>query len=61
MVDVFNVLNLTVAEQRDPKLYGNYYIYPNAAQNKWVPNINYYRLNRILYPLVASFVLRFDF
>jgi hypothetical protein len=61
MVDVFNVLNLTVAEQRDPKLYGNYYIYPNAAQNKWVPNINYYRLNRILNPLIARFGFRFAF
>ena len=61
MLDLFNCLNLAIAESRDPKLYGNYYIYPDASQNKFVKNINFYRLNKILNPFVARIGFRFHF
>lgn len=61
MVDVFNALNLTTAESRSEMLLGNYYIYPDSTQNVFVPNINSYRLTKILNPLVARFGVRFVF
>ncbi len=61
MVDVFNALNSTVAEARDSKNYGSYYIYPNAVQNRFVANINYNRLTKILNPRVARLGFRFEF
>ena len=61
MLDVFNALNLTVAEQRSHKLYGNYYIYPDSDQNEWVPNPTYYELTKILNPRVIRFGIRFVF
>jgi hypothetical protein len=61
MVDVFNALNSTVAEARDSKLYGSYYVYPNSAQNRFVANINYNRLTKILNPRVARLGFRFEF
>lgn len=61
MADAFNALNLTVAEERSHKLYGNYYIYPDSAQNTWVPNPTYYQLTKILNPMVVRFGMRFVF
>jgi len=61
MADCFNALNLTIAESRNNKTLGNYYIYPNPAQNKFVPNITSYQLTKILNPLVVRFGVRFMF
>jgi len=61
MADVFNAFNLTVAENRNNKTLGNYYIYPDPAQNQFVPNITSYQLTKILNPLVARFGVRFQF
>ena len=61
MADVFNAFNLTIAESRNNKTLGNYYIYPDPAQNRFVPNITSYQLTKILNPLVARFGVRFQF
>jgi len=61
MANVFNALNLTMAETRNSKLLGNYYNYPNAAQNRWVPNISSGLLTKILNPRVVRFGVRFLF
>jgi hypothetical protein len=61
MADVFNCLNLATHESRDAKLYGNYYIYPDASKNKFVKNVNYYRLTKVLSPLVVRLGVRFTF
>jgi hypothetical protein len=61
MVDIFNALNLITAETRNARLLGNYYIYPNAAQNRLVSNISSGLLTKILNPRVARIGVRFEF
>ncbi|MDH4196580.1 MAG: hypothetical protein OEW05_04160, partial [Candidatus Aminicenantes bacterium] len=61
MADLFNVLNLTIENRRDQKNHGSYYVYPNAAQNKYVKYNQYYALNEIINPRVMRIGIRFTF
>jgi hypothetical protein len=61
MADLFNVLNLTIENRRYQKDHGTYYVYPNAAQNRYVKQNNYYALNEIINPRVLRVGVRFTF
>ena len=61
MADLFNVLNLTIENRRYQKYHGTYYVYPNAAQNRYVPYNYYYALNEIINPRVMRIGVRFTF
>ncbi|MBN2207609.1 MAG: hypothetical protein JW742_09415, partial [Candidatus Aminicenantes bacterium] len=61
MADLFNVLNSAIENRRYQKFHGTYYIYPNEAQNRWVPDRNDYALNEILNPRVLRLGVRFTF
>mgnify|MGYP000050080325 FL=1 len=61
MADVFNVLNSTIENRRYQKYYGTYYIYPNEAQNKFVPYVYNFSLNEVLNPRVLRLGVRFEF
>jgi hypothetical protein len=61
MADLFNVLNLTIENRRYQKDHGTYYVYPNAAQNRYVKYNQYYALNEIINPRVLRVGVRFTF
>ena len=46
MADLFNVLNSTIENRRYQKYIGTAYIYPNAAQNRFVPYLQNLRPER---------------
>jgi len=59
MADAFNALNSATVNRREQKYYGAYYVYPDSAMNRFVPNINNYKLNDILNPRIFRFGVRF--
>lgn len=61
MADVFNLLNNTIENRRYQKYYGTYYIYPNPAQNTFVPYAYNYSLNEVLNPRALRLGVRFEF
>jgi hypothetical protein len=61
MADLFNVFNSATPLARQPKLYGTYYLYPNAALNKFVANPLSNKLDRVLNPRVARLGVRYAF
>ncbi|MCD6193505.1 MAG: hypothetical protein J7L26_08535, partial [Candidatus Aminicenantes bacterium] len=61
MADLFNVLNSAIENRRYQKDHGDYYVYPDASMNVFVPNPNDYALNEILNPRVLRLGVRFQF
>ncbi len=61
MADIFNALNSATVNRREQQYHGTYYIYPDSTMNKFVPNINSYKLNDILNPRIFRFGLRFTY
>ncbi len=61
MADLFNALNSTIENRRYQKYVGTAYIYPNSAQNKFVPYVQYFALNEIINPRVMRVGVRFTF
>jgi hypothetical protein len=61
MADLFNVLNSTIENRRYQKFIGTSYIYPNSAQNRFVPYLQNYALNEIINPRVMRVGVRFTF
>jgi hypothetical protein len=61
MADAFNLLNSATVNRRELNYYGTYYIYADAGQNRFVPNINADRINEILNPRVVRFGVRFQY
>ena len=61
MADMFNVFNSPTVNRRNQPYHGQYYIFPDAADNYFVANPNSNRLNEILNPRVTRFGLRFTF
>jgi len=61
MADAFNLLNSGTVNRREQKVHGTYYIYPDAAENTFVPDPTFNQLNEILNPRIIRFGVRFQF
>jgi len=61
MADLFNVFNSAANVRRQARFHGTYYVYDDSSLNRFVPNINNYKLLEVINPRVARFGIRFQF